>query len=157
MTESKDNLIFCNHCKLPTCYEMVFTKELKTFYCINCGFQSNSLFKEGEEFYEEQMALLPEIYKDLAWKDEEGKYWIPTAINKPEGMVYADGTTKDNWKWAGVKAVDIPEEERVNFPNPSKKGEFYEKKMDIKTLKHFDEFIEALEYIDLTKMKEDEN
>jgi hypothetical protein len=147
----KDNLVYCNHCKLPMCYEVLFTEELKSYMCMDCGFQSNTLFKDGEDYYKEQMDLLPEIYKDLAWKDEEGKYWIPTAINIPEGMVYVDGTNKDNWRWAGVKTVEISEEEKIHFPKPSQPGEFYERKVDMKTLKHFSEFTEALEYIGIMK------
>ena len=42
-----------------------------------CGFGLTTLMLEGSEFYEEQISVLPEIYKDLAWTDPETKLiWI---------------------------------------------------------------------------------
>jgi len=75
---------------------------------------------------------------------------MPTTINVPsQGMVFANGSSSINWKWAAVKAVPVKEEEKTKYPNPHKKGEFYAWRMDMNTLKEFEEkdFIEALEYI----------
>ena len=74
---------------------------------------------------------------------ETGKIWMPTIINiKDQGMVFADGTSRSNWRWAGVKATEVSEEEKEKF-----KGQKY--KPDMSTVKHFKErdFIEALSYI----------
>jgi hypothetical protein len=53
--------------------------------------------------------------------------------------------------WAAVKAVPVTEEEKHKFPIPKQPGKFYEYRMDMETLQHFDErdFIEALDYIGL--------
>ena len=68
-------------------------------------------------------------------------------------MVYIDGANTQDWKWSAVKSTTIPEELRENYPIPNKKGEYYEYKMDMKTLKTFGgkEYMDALEYIDMFK------
>jgi hypothetical protein len=100
--------------------------------------------KEGSEFYNEQLITLPELYKDLAWEDPDTKLiWIPNTINLPEsGMVFANGASKDEWSWAGVKAVKLEEGDEA-------KVEGQTHKMDMSTLKSFTErdYMEALSYI----------
>jgi hypothetical protein len=107
--------------------------------------------KEGEKFYEEQLEVLPEIYKDVVFKDEDGLIWMPTTVNLPQnGMVFYNGTNKENAKWAAVKAVEVTEEE-TKYPIKGKPGEFYKWRMSMETLKSFEQrqFIEALEYINI--------
>tara|TARA_R100001443_G_scaffold109780_1_gene121312 strand:+ start:6610 stop:6948 length:339 start_codon:yes stop_codon:yes gene_type:complete len=106
--------------------------------------------KEGELILKEQMEFLPELYKDLKFEDEEGQIWFPSTINLPsQGMVFANGSTVNNWKWAAVKSVEIKEEEKEKYPKPGKKGEYYEHRMDMSTMKQFVEkdYMEALSYI----------
>ena len=106
--------------------------------------------KEGETFYEEQINILPELYKDLVNKDENGIMWMPSTVNLPQqGMIFANGPSKTDWGWAAVKAVPVLEEEKEKYPIPGKNGEFYEWRMDMTTLQMFPErdFIEALSYI----------
>jgi hypothetical protein len=118
---------------------------------LSCGFWTNSFMKEDHEFYMQQMETLPELYKDLAWKDPETDLiWLPNTINNPDqGMVFANGSGVSNWKWAAVKAIEIPEEDRENHPIPGKPGEFMKFKMDMKNMHLFEErdYIEALSYI----------
>jgi ribosomal protein L1 len=105
---------------------------------------------EGSEFLTQQAEILPELYKDLFFKDKEGKIWMPNMVNQPDkGMVFAQGNNKDNWRWTGVKAVPVKEEEKKKYPKPGKKNEYYEFRMDMSTAKYFEEkdFMEALEYI----------
>ena len=100
---------------------------------------------------EAQMETLPELYKDLAWVDEKtGLTWLPTTINETGiGMVFANGPSAQNWGWAAVKSILIPEEDRKNHPIPGKPGEFMKHKMDMANMKVFPErdYIEALDYI----------
>lgn len=145
-----DNLITCKHCGSDACYVQENTPEIKTYSCFGCGFTANTLMKEGEKFYEEQIEVLPELYKDCMFKDEDGMIWMPTTINLPQqGMVFYNGTTKENAKWAGVKAVKVLEEEKEKYPIKGKPGHFYEYRMDMETMKGFEmkEFMEALSYI----------
>ena len=145
-----DNLINCLKCSSDACYVEEVNQDIKTYFCYGCGFQTNSLMKEGESFYEEQLSILPELYKDLLFTDEEGKIWMPTTINVPtQGMVFANGSSKEQWNWAAVKAVPVTEEEKEKYPIPGKQGEYYERRMDMTTLEGFPEreFMEALSYI----------
>ena len=124
-----DNLITCAHCGSDACYVNENSPTIKTYSCFGCGYTTNSLMKEGKEFYNQQVEVLPELYRDVMFKDEEEKYWFPTTINIPnQGMVFYNGTNKENAKWAAVKAVPVLEEEKEKYKN--KKGEYYTHRMD---------------------------
>ena len=148
-----DKIINCPKSGGDLCYETQVTPEITNWMSLSCGFWTNSLMTEGSSFYKEQMEVLPELYKVLAWTDPETKLiWLPQTINEPkQGMVFANGSNIDNWKWAAVKSVAVTEGEKHKYPIPKKPGEFYEHRMDMTTMKTFDErdFIEALSYIGL--------
>jgi hypothetical protein len=38
---------------------------------------------KDSEFLEEQLEVLPELYKDLVYEDENGHHWMPSTINNP--------------------------------------------------------------------------
>lgn len=145
-----DNLTTCNRCGSDACYVQEVNQDIKNYQCMGCGFITNSLMKQGSQFFEEQMELLPNLYKELMGEDDEGLVWMPATINLPsQGMVFANGSNAENWKWAAVQSVPVKEEEKEKYPIPGKPGEFYEQRMDMETLKEFEEkdFIEALSYI----------
>lgn len=145
-----DNLTICSHCGSDACYVVENSSTIKTYSCFGCGFTTNSLMKEGEEFYSQQLEVLPEVYKDSIFEDKDGLKWMPTTINLPQqGMVFYNGTTKENAKWAAVKAVKVTEEEKEKYPVKGKPGEFYEWRMDMTTIQSFEmrDFMEALSYI----------
>jgi hypothetical protein len=145
-----DKLINCPCCGSDACYVDKTTPDVLTCFCYGCGFQTNSLMKEGEEFYEQQISILPELYKDLLNKDDDGTIWMPSTINVPQqGMVFANGPSKEDWGWAAVKAVPVIKEEKEKYPIPGKKGQYYDWRMDMTTLKMFVEhdYMEALSYI----------
>jgi len=149
----KDNLSICPKTGGNLMYQVEVSPEITIYTSLSCGFWTNSLMTEGSDFYKEQMEVLPELYKDLAWKDPETELiWLPQTINEPkQGMVFANGVNADNWKWAAVKAVPVSEEEKHKYPIPKQPGKFYEFRMDMETLQHFEErdFMEALSYIGL--------
>ena len=145
-----DNLINCPRCESDACYVDEVNQDIKSYLCYGCGFQTNSLMKEDEEFYNEQLLSLPELYKDLIYTDENELNWFPSAVNVPnQGMVFANGSSQSDWKWSAVKAVLVTEEEKTKYPIPGKKGEYYEWRMDMETIKHFPEreYMDALSYI----------
>jgi hypothetical protein len=145
-----DNLINCSRCGSDACYVEEVNQDIKTYFCYGCGFQTNSLMKEGETFYKEQINILPELYKDLVSKDENEIMWMPSTVNLPQqGMIFANGPSKEDWGWASVKAVPVLEEEKTKYPILGKKDEYYEWRMDMTTLQMFPErdFMEALSYI----------
>ena len=117
------NLTTCPHCGGNACYENKITEEITTKHCFGCGFCTNSLMKDGEEFFEQQKTVLPELYKDLRHEDKTGQVWFPSTVNLPtQGMVFANGSTVSNWRWAAVKAIKVTEEEKKKYPIPGKKN-----------------------------------
>jgi len=142
-----DNLITCNRCSSDACYVQEVSADIKLYYCYGCGFQANTAMNSGSKFLNEQLEILPELYKELMGEDENGLIWMPSTVNIPDkGMVFADGGTSLNWYWSAVKAIPMPEEEKAKF---AEKGKDYKWKMDMTTLQHFPErdYIEALDYI----------
>ena len=75
---------------------------------------------------------------------------MASSVNLPQqGMIFANGPSKEDWGWASVKAVPVLEEEKTKYPILGKKDEYYEWRMDMTTLQMFPErdFMEALSYI----------
>ena len=146
-----EEIIDCPKSGGDLCYKAQVAPEIYNYMSLSCGFWTNSFMTEDHEFYKQQMETLPELYKDLAWKDEKtGLIWLPNTINEPElGMVFANGANISEWGWAAVKAIEIPKENRKNHPIPGKKGEFMKYRMDMKNMKSFKErdYIDALSYI----------
>ncbi len=153
-----DNLVICDRCGSDACYVQEVNDKIKNYQCYGCGFISNSLLKKDSRFFEEQIELLPNLYKELMGEAEDGKIWMPSTVNQPEkGMIFANGKSVDNWKWAAVLAVPVKEEEKEKYPIPNKEGEYYEWRMDMDTMKEFDEkdYIEALDYIGIFSAETD--
>ena len=142
-----DNLTTCDRCGSDACYVQEVNQDVKLYFCYGCGFQANTAMKRDSEFLQQQMEILPELYKELMGEDENGTIWMPSVVNIPDkGMVFADGTNNQNWRWAAVKATLMSEEEKTKF---KEKGKEYDYKMDMTTITHYPErdFMEALSYI----------
>ena len=142
-----DNLTTCERCGSDACYVQEVNQDVKLYFCYGCGFQANTAMKRDTEFLQQQMEVLPELYKELMGEDDNGTIWMPSVVNLPDkGMVFADGTNSQNWNWAAVKTTLMSEEEKTKFKG---KGKEYDYKMDMTTLTHFpeNEFMEALTYI----------
>ena len=147
---NSDRLEICPKCGSDACYVTEVNQDINNYLCYGCGFQSNTLMREGEEIMDDQLSMLPELYKDLRHEDKTGQVWFPSTVNLPkQGMVFANGSTTENWKWAAVKAVEVTEEEKSKYPIPGKKDQYYKHRMDMTTMKQFEErdFMEALSYI----------
>jgi len=127
----KESLITCLKCGGDACSEI--TNGVVTIWiCMGCGFTSNNTITDTN--VTEMEATLPELYKDLRFKDKEGKYWYPNSvILDDKSMVFAEGTNVQDWMWSAVQAKDG--------------------KTDMTTKKEFQihEFMDALEYIDYFK------
>jgi hypothetical protein len=146
-----EEIINCPKSGGDLCYKVQVAPEIYNYLSISCGFWTNSFMTEDHEFYMQQMETLPELYKDLAWTDPKtGLIWLPNTINiEDKGMVFANGTNISNWKWAAVKAIEIPKKDQKKHPIPGKPGEFMKYRMDMKNMKTFEErdYMEALSYI----------
>jgi hypothetical protein len=142
-----DNLTTCERCGSDACYVQEVNSEVKLYHCYGCGFIANTVMTRDSEFLEQQLAVLPELYKELMGEDENGLIWLPSVVNVPDkGMVFADGANSQQWAWAAVKAILMSEEEKTKF---KAKGKEYDYKMDMSSLQHFSErdYMEALSYI----------
>ena len=128
------------------CYEQSFEhegQEIKTWLCFGSGFTTSTLMTKGSEVVNNALATSPELYKDLMHEDKNGRVWLPATITLPaKGMVFIDGTSKKDWKWAAVNAIPLQEEDK-------KVAEDQTHKMDMKNVKHFkqNDFMDALEMI----------
>jgi hypothetical protein len=129
----KEQLVDCPRCGGNACHE-VSNDKLTIWSCFGCGFTSNSTLTEDK--LEVTESVMPQLYRDLKFKDEKEIHWYPsTVILEDKSMVFADGKNKDEWKWAAVQ---------------SKEG-----KADMTTAKYFEEkdFMEALDYIGFFEKK----
>jgi hypothetical protein len=114
-----EEIINCPKSGGDLCYKTQLNPEITTYLSLSCGFWTNTLMKEGEEFYEQQMQDLPELYKDLAWTDSKTDLvWIPNTINNQEqGMVFAYGPNKDSWGWGAAKAIQEEGKWKMDLAN----------------------------------------
>ena len=138
-----EQLTTCKRCGSNACYEQQVNEETVTWLCMGCGFTSSTLMIEGSEPIKNILETSPELYKDLMYTDNDGYIWVPSTITIPnKGMVFLDGTNKDDWKWASVKAIPLMEGDK-------KMSKDQTHKMDMKNVQHYQErdFMDALETI----------
>ena len=118
------------------------TEEAQVMQCINCGYTTSTKFTGTKETNEE-FQKLGEDMKNWA-VEKQGKIWIPSIITLPIGMLYPINVKKE-LKWAFAPMVEIPEDERKNFPN--EQGGFYEKKIDTDNAVIYNLFLEGMNKI----------
>lgn len=134
------------------CYQQQFEHEgntIITWMCFGSGFTTSTLMNEGTELVKSTLESLPELYKDLMHIDEQKRVWFPATITIPEkGMVFVDGTSKDNWRWAAVNAIALQEGDKKATPEQTHK-------MDMKNVKYFaqNDFIEAADHIGMFQVE----
>ena len=123
----QESFTVCPRCEGNACHE-ISNDKLTVWSCFGCGFTSNSTLTEDK--LEEVESVIPQLYKDLRFKDDKGYYWYPNSVMlEDKSLIFADGKSSEEWKWAGVLSKDG--------------------KADMTTVKYFGEkeFMEALDYI----------
>ena len=143
---NKDTLTTCRRCGGNACYEQQVSPEAKTWMCMGCGFSTSSDLKGNSELATQTLETAPELYRDLLHIDDEDYRWFPATITLPgQGMVFVDGSSKDDWQWSAVKAIEINDEDRKTKTYPE--GQTH--RMDMKNAKKFGQkdFMDALEDI----------
>ena len=139
----------------PLCEERALhvagTEDAQVMQCINCGYTTSTKFTGTKETNEEFQKLGEDMKN---WAVEKiGKVWIPSIITLPIGMLYPINVRKE-MKWAFAPMVEIPKEERKNFPN--EQGGFYERKIDTDNSSVYDLFLEGMTVInEMLKQKYD--
>jgi len=137
----KDMISNCFLCEEKALH-IAGTEEAQVMQCINCGYTTSTKFTGTKETNEE----FKKLGKDMKnWAVEEnGKIWIPSIITLPIGMLYPINIKKE-LKWAFASMVEIPEDERKDFPN--EQGGFYERKIDTDNSVVYNLFLEGMTYI----------
>ncbi len=151
MEQNKERVIDCPMGFGSFCYETEPFPGVFNWTSLSSGFWSMSLMTEGSDFYNEQFEKLPELHKDIAWKDPNTNLiWIPQTINITNvGMVFANGTDASNWGWSAVRAIKVGKDERKKFPIKGQKGKYLTHKADMENMMNFEqsEFMNGLAYI----------
>jgi hypothetical protein len=123
----KEQLTICPRCGGDACHK-ASTEQLTVWSCFGCGYTSNTTITE--ENLTNIESVMPQLYINLKFQDPKGHYWYPnTVILEDKSMVFADGNTVEDWKWAAVQSKDG--------------------KADMTTKQEYEQhdFMEALDYI----------
>lgn len=142
-----DKLTECKRCKGNACYEQNIDENTTTWLCMGCGFTTSTMMDKDGPTTRNTLETSPELYKDLMYIDESNKAWFPATVTLPaKGMVFIDGTSKSDWKWAAVRAIELTEEDRKGKQFPADQTH----RMDMQNVQHFaqKDFMDALEIID---------
>ena len=129
----------CPLCEEHSLHTMGPDESSQVMQCINCGYVSSSQYIGTKKTNKAYKKLTDDMKK---WSTEKNdRIWIPTILTLPIGMLYPYDKD-DKMKWFFAPMVDIPEEERENYPN--EQGGFYERKIDTDNPTIYDKFIEGM-------------
>jgi len=131
--KNSDELMICKCpvCGADTCkMDVAGEGEFESRVCEECGFMTTNKFIPGSpevEMYEKTTA---KIIIALRFEDKElNQYWYPsTLFINSKGAVFPVGTV-ENWNYGLCKVVPIPIHERLQYPIPGKKSEYYEMRL----------------------------
>jgi len=140
-----DQLTTCRKCGSPLCYER-HTESIIFWDCLQCGYSTNTLLLVNTEAVFSYESMVPRLFQDIKYVDSDGLVWFPTTVTKEGvGIIFPDGTNKDDWKWAVARHVPVEEAEKERFKK--KDGTYHTYKTDMKNVLHFDKeyFSKALE------------
>ena len=98
---NNDKLVVCPRCEGNACYGNEVTEEITTWHCFGCGFCTNSLMKEGEEFFDKQRTVLRELYKYLLFVDGNGLTWNPT----DKGYLMVWDVINEGWRMVNFQTI----------------------------------------------------
>ena len=115
----------------PLCEEhslhLIGKNESQLMQCVWCGYVSSTKFIGTKEKNEEYKKL-PKEMKEWS-KEAINRIWIPSMITLPFGTIYPI-KIDTVMKWACAEMVDIPEENRKNYPVEGQEGKFHTKMYD---------------------------
>jgi hypothetical protein len=128
-----ENKIRCKVCHTMECYHET-ENDIDSYLCMNCGYTTTSLNKEGSIELRKWEMTTPELIKNSKFIDTDTDLvWYPSVLNFPsKGIIFPDGTNENNWNWRVAKVVEIPEGDRSKYPIPGKDGEYYSTRLDMK-------------------------
>ena len=116
--------------------------------CMETGYTTTERFKVGSDTIKEYESSVPQLYKDTKYLDPLlDQYWFLATMRTAMGCLYADGTTKDDYKWKLAPVRELTEEEKVNYPVEGKTDEYHTHIIDIENPETYDQnkFQEAMD------------
>ena len=143
--------ITCPNCFTDTqCFqEEVQVENFSSYMCFQCGFTSNSLYKNDSNELKKINESSTELMREISMYDYDRKiHWFPTILNMGKfGMIYPEGV-KDNWSWKFAQVRELTAEEQKD---PTYEG--HEHTLDIDNAKEFGqhEFLDACKDMGIVK------
>ena len=132
---------------------VVSAREQALSQCLSCGYATAPKFEGSVESCDEYDKL-PSDMKKMA-KEHNNSVWIPSVMTLPMGML-TPVLVDENMFWSFQPRVDIPEDERKNYPIPDKSGQYYEQRYDASQTKLFLEFHTAMGELNKEYQREEE-
>jgi hypothetical protein len=110
-----------------------------SYLCLDSGYTSNSNYEIDSELIKKVEKGAPKIVNDLRFVDDERNIiWYPSVLQIPgTGMIFPDGTDKDDWGWSVAKEIKLEGEDQYKFPIPDKDGEYYTSMLDMENIRTF--------------------
>lgn len=132
--------IICKVCEEKSAMEEEYNG-IRTWLCVNCGYMtSDNLIENSTELTQSPKS----IQKLKIWDDDKKVYWIPSVINMPKkGILFPESIGK-SIIWTLVPIIEIPEDERKNYPIGNATNTFHTHKMDPSLSKKFTRFYDAI-------------
>ena len=127
--------------------------DFSSYLCFRCGYTSNSHYTKDSAERAKHIGNTPELIKGLEFFDNERElYWYPSVLNMGTKVIIFPEGKEDNWVWKYAKVIDIPEDEKKDYPVPGKDGEFYDTKLDVDGAESFDkyDFLSAVKGMGIT-------
>ena len=128
---------------------------IESYLCMDSGYTSNTKYTADSEMIKQVEKGAPKIVNDLKFIDEERNIiWYPSVLQIPgEGMIFPDGTGKDDWGWSVAKEILLTDDEQKKYPVPNKENEYYKSRLDMENIRTFtkDKFEMACEALGLIR------
>jgi len=110
--------------------------------CMESGYTTNGRLKIDHDDIAKYELTITEFMRAKKHIDNElGCIWYPTFINIPNGMVYCE-SDNDTLVWKTAPVVEMSKEERLQYPIPSKEGEYFSSRLDVENAKTYDKFLD---------------
>ena len=129
--------------------EKVDIENFSSFMCFNCGFTSNTAYKNDSKPLEMMKESATQLMKDVSIYDYDRKiHWFPSVLNMGKlGVIFPEGV-KDNWSWRFAEVRKLTPEEQQD---PQYEGN--EHTLDVENAKIFGqyEFLDACKEMGIVK------
>ena len=109
--------------------------------CMETGFTTSERFKLGSPDIAEYEKTVPQLYKDTKYTDSLlNQIWYLATLRTPLGCLYAEGTSKDDYKWKLARVRELTSEEKLKYPvDGADPIEYHTHIIDIENAEIFDQ------------------